>query len=121
MKTATALLFLLTSPALGASFDGVWQSAGEQGNSIRYMIRGDEVRFYHESDGQFIEETACSIGIERKGNSAILEYHECNTDDGLIALKDRIRLTVKDANTIHVRYEPFSGKPEKDRDWIRVR
>lgn len=118
---APALLLLLVSatPAFAASFDGIWQGT-EKGKAFRYAIHGDDVRFYVEQDGRFVEDGSCSIGIERKDEGAILAYHECDSNEGLVAATDKYLPSAKDASTLHVRYESEPENPGDRDDWLRV-
>jgi hypothetical protein len=120
MRTSALLLLLLSAtPAFAASFDGIWQGT-EKGKAFRYAINGEDVRFYVERDGQFVEDTSCGIAIERKDEGARLAYQECDSDQGPVAVTDAYRLSAKNANTVHVLYEAESGKAEDRGDWMRV-
>ena len=121
MRRACALLLLSASatPAFAASFDGIWQGS-EKGTAFRYAIHGDDVHFYVGHDGEFVEDTSCSIGIERKDEGAILAYQECASDEGLVAVTDEYLLSDRNANTLHVRYQSGSGNSEDRGDWLRV-
>jgi hypothetical protein len=121
MRAAALLLLLSVTPAFAASFDGVWQGTSETGKPFRYAIHGDEVHFYVERDGQFVEDGSCSISIVRKGKDAFVAYQECAAGGGPLAMSDGYRLSAKNANGLRVRYESQSGRHEDRGDWMRVR